>query len=70
MNPNQILNQITTKILNNFIKKRKSFKMLQSEMRESPHSRSFEQVNTLAKFRGMHSGFEMSETFIISFSRN
>ena len=41
--------------------------MLQSGMRESPHSRSFERVNTLAKFRGMHSGFEMSEAFINKF---
>ena len=39
-------------------------------MREFPHSRSYEALTNLAKFRGMHSGFEMSEAFIINFSRN
>ena len=50
--------------------KKKALKCYNYEMREFPHSRSYEAINNLARFRGMHSGFEMSESFIISFSRN
>ena len=71
MNPNQIFKPNHYEDIKQFYKKKeKALKCYSQEMRESPHSRSFERVNTLAKFRGMHSGFEMSEAFIISFSRN
>ena len=56
-----------TKYLNT---KNKALKCYNFEMRKFPHSRSYEALTNLAKFRGMHSGFEMSESFIISFSRN
>lgn len=57
--------------ITNFSKiKNKALKCYDYEMRELPHSRSYEALTSLAKFRGMHSGFEMSEAFIINFSRN
>ena len=57
--------------ISNFLKtKNKALKCYDYEMREFPHSRSYEALTNLAKFRGMHSGFEMSEAFVINFSRN
>ena len=51
-------------------KKIEALNCYNSEMRDPPHSRSYESIQNLAKFRGMHSGSNMSEAFIINFSKS
>jgi len=45
--------------------KRAALKEYEAEMREAPHSRSFQGLETLAKYRGFQSGLEMAEAFQI-----
>lgn len=45
--------------------KMKALKIYQSEMRESPHSRSFQGIESLAKWRGATIGCDAAESFIL-----
>ena len=45
-------------------KKHKMLKYYQSEMRSGPHSRSKNNIESLAKFRGGHVGLDFSEAFM------
>jgi len=50
--------------ISDFIKyKIKAFEMYKSEIREFPHSRSIESIQTLSKFRGIESGLQNAESF-------
>ena len=48
-----------------FDKKISALQAYITEMREAPHSRSFENVSALAKYRGMSVGFELAESFYV-----
>ena len=48
-----------------FDKKISALQAYITEMRAAPHSRSFENVSALAKYRGMSVGFELAESFYV-----
>ena len=50
----------------NIKNKIKALKVYNKEMRPWPHSRSYEGVNTLAKYRGMAAGLNFAEAFYLS----
>ena len=48
-----------------FDKKISALQAYITEMREAPHSRSFENISALAKYRGMSVGFKLAESFYV-----
>lgn len=53
----EITNEIKNKI--------KAMKFYKSELKNYPHSRSLKAIETLAKFRGISSGFKYAEGFVL-----
>lgn len=52
-------------VTQSFEKKIKALKIYEQEMRNSPHSRSIENVRALASFRGMSKGMLLAESFMV-----
>ena len=52
-------------ISNMINEKLKCLKFYKSELRKYPHNRSLEAVKSLAKYRGVSSGFKYAEDFIL-----